>query len=253
MFYRTGTLLFALALTCGCSKSSLLSQARDADRNSGVEPNLVPNANFVSDTNSIQDSSQDAVDAQAEPMAGWRITTYYTVIESYFSGRPQQVKGCLKIDCSAAGDPNNVLATLPSDFVATVITEGNGKMTSGANAGRYLNWSGSMPGSGFWLDSAARNAQGTALVAFESAAAHPSVSFGTKFKVLQCGVDSENAEQMNDAACAKLKAGNWVVVDRFEANTKKNHIDLYIGEQDRADMENSVLTVDQVNVVTTLK
>lgn len=162
------------------------------------------------------------------------------------------ITGCLNVDCSAAGDPNNALGTYPSDFVATVEAEGTGKISSGPAAGKFLNWSGSQPGSGYWLDTAARDAQGNALVPYVSAAAHPSYAFGAAFQILGCGVDSATLAPMDAQACADFKAGKWEIRDRFENDNEVKHLDLYIGLQTTADMNNDPHFVDQVQAITTL-
>src|SRR5436309_1055531 len=82
------------------------------------------------------------------PSGGWEISIYYTPVERYHTGVPKAVTGCLTITCK---NGTAVIGTYPKDFVAAVKEEGNGRITSGAHAGQYLNWS---VGIGFWLDSA---------------------------------------------------------------------------------------------------
>lgn len=183
---------------------------------------------------------------------GWHITTYFSAVESFFTGAPIDITGCLDVDCASPGDPDSALGTYPSDFVDTVQAEGTGKITSGASAGRFLNWSGSEPGSGFWLDDAPRDAQGNALVAYVSAAAHETYPYGASFTVLDCGVDQTTLEPMDAQACSDFRQAAWQVRDRFESNTEVKHVDLYIGLQTTADMNDDLHFVDQVNAVTTL-
>jgi hypothetical protein len=191
-------------------------------------------------------------DAAAMTTTGWHLTTYFSAVESFFTGAPAAVTGCLDVNCSSPGDPDSPLGSYPGDFVDTVQAEGTGKITSGAGAGRFLNWSASQPGSGFWLDDAPRDAQGNALVPYVSAAAHESYPYGAAFTVVDCGVDQTTAEPMDAKACADFQMGKWEVRDRFESNTEVKHLDLYIGLQTTADMNDDPHFVDQVNAATTL-
>jgi hypothetical protein len=193
------------------------------------------------------------VDQAAPGTPGWHLTTYFTALESFYTGAPAAVTGCLDASCTAPGDPGNALGSYPADFVAAVQTEGTGKITSGNEAGQYLNWSGSQPGSGYWLDMAPRDAQGNALMPYVSAAAFDTYPFGDAFAVLDCGVDSTTFMPMDAQACADFQKASWQVRDRFESNTEVKHLDLYLGLQDQADMNNDPHFVDQVNAVTTLK
>jgi hypothetical protein len=196
-------------------------------------------------------------DADAAPEAGaltpgWHLTTYFSAVESFFAGAPVAVTGCLDVDCSSGGDPDNVLGDFPDDFVDTVQAEGTGRIDSGPSAGRFLNWSAGQPGSGFWLDDAPRDAQGTPLVAYVSAAAHPSYAYGATFSIVDCGVDQTTAQPMNAAACGDFQKATWEVRDRFENDAEVRHVDLYIGLQTEADMNDDPHFVDQVDAVMTL-
>lgn len=184
--------------------------------------------------------------------SGWRITAYFTAVDSFFSGPSAALTGCLNVNCNAPGDPANALGTFATAFSDTVMTEGTGKITTGPHAGKYLNWSGGQPGSGYWLDSWPCDAQGSALVPYVSAAAYGTYAFGTAFRVVSCGVDGLSGDPMDTQACADFKAANWVVRDRFEATTERRHIDLYIGQQDRTNMDNNPHFVDQTGASTTL-
>jgi 3D (Asp-Asp-Asp) domain-containing protein len=163
---------------------------------------------------------------------GWRVTTYYTPVERYHGGAGETVHGCTTIDCTN-GDAT--LGTFPADFVETVRTEGAGRLTSGPNAGRYLNWA---DDTGFWLDSAPRDAQGQPLAALRTAAADPSVlPAGTTFRLASCGT---NADAISAPACSQLKQATWRVSDQFGSPAGgAKHIDLYLGEEDRPNFEQS--------------
>jgi hypothetical protein len=156
-------------------------------------------------------------------------------VEQYHAGPPAAVRGCLALGC-ANGTLD--LGTYASDFVRAVKDEGTGRITSGPQAGTYLNWSIDV---GYWLDTAPRDARGQALVPYVSAAADPSIAFGTPFNVLACGVDDStgSAADIDSRVCAQLQAANWLVQDRFTEGRVGQHLDLYIGEEDQPDFSNS--------------
>lgn len=152
------------------------------------------------------------------------MTIYYTPVMSYYSGPPQTVTGCLTLQCS---NGTATLGTFPSDFVAQVHEEGTGKI--GPN--QYLNWSGN---TGYWLDTLPRDAQGNALVPYRSAAADPSIPFGTTFKIQSCGADTATAAPTAASVCASYTWQMWEVEDRFTVGAVGQHVDLYVGEQSSA-------------------
>jgi len=149
---------------------------------------------------------------------------YYTAVETYYSGPAQNVVGCRVLNCGSGKD---ALGSFPSDFVQEVKKEGTGKIA----AGSYLNWS---IDTGYWLDSAPRDARGGVLIPFQSAAADPRIAFGTAFHVLSCGGDTVAGTPVSAQVCARYQAPTWVVSDRFTEGAVGNHVDLYIGEQDSA-------------------
>jgi hypothetical protein len=159
---------------------------------------------------------------------GWELSVYYTAVERYHSGSPAEVHGCLVLDCVNGTDS---LGTFPSDFVQAVKDEGSGRITSGPHAGQFLNWSIDV---GYWLDSAPRDARGIALEPFVSAAADPSIPYVTPFTILDCGVDIHNGAPIDPSVCARISSANWIVRDRFTVGAVGKHMDLYIGEEDRA-------------------
>lgn len=203
----------------------------------------------------VVDASHDAGrdgGTDAGSSGGWHLTTYFSALDSFYGGATAALTGCLNVDCSAGTDPTSALGTYSVDFTVAVQTEGTGKITTGPQAGQYLNWSASQPGSGYWLDTAPRDAQGNALVPYVSAASHPSYAFGANFAVLDCGVDMTAGTPMDPAACADFMAATWQIRDRFEANTEVRHLDLYIGLQTALDMNDDPHFVDQITAVTTL-
>jgi hypothetical protein len=159
----------------------------------------------------------------------WRLSTYYTAVESYHAGSPLAVVGCLVQDCTAGGAP---LGTYPSDFVQAVKNEGTGRITSGEHAGQYLNWSSDV---GYWLDSVPADSSGRRLVPFRSAASD-ALAQGTRFVVAGCGTQGRQA--LASAACSRISDTTWEIRDEFTPGLGgAGHVDLYIGEEDRPNFE----------------
>lgn len=187
--------------------------------------------------------------AQPTNSGGWMLTVYYTAVQAYHSGPPQQVRGCLQINC-AHGQDN--LGTYPRDFVQAVKDEGTGRITSGPNASKYLNWSIDV---GYWLDSAPRDARGGALLPWISAAADPAIPFGSRFSVLDCGVDdsTKQASDVPASTCGRIQRASWRVVDRFTSPNVGKHVDLYIGEENEPNfVANSPLVISTQGAITSL-
>jgi hypothetical protein len=163
------------------------------------------------------------------PSDGWEVSIYFTAVESYYSGPPQDVIGCLRLECVNGSDP---LGTYPSDFVQAVRDEGTGRIVRGPNAGRYLNWS---IDSGYWLDTSPRDARGLELEAYVSSAADPSIPYDSVIRLMACGADISTSEPIAPGVCSKLSDRPWIVRDRFTVGGVGKHIDLYLGEQDRSE------------------
>ncbi|MEU9844340.1 hypothetical protein AB0C69_34580 [Actinomadura sp. NPDC048032] len=171
------------------------------------------------------------VPATGEPVplgrvAGWRITTYYTALESLYDGERKAVRGCARFHCSRGKTP---LGSYPKDFLKVVQTEGSGRVTEGPERGRYLNWSHSV---GFWLDDTTRDSRGRPLRAWASAAADRSVlARGRRFAILDCGEDG-GGRAVEDEVCAAFRKARWTVTDLFRPGYGgQNHADVYIGEE----------------------
>jgi hypothetical protein len=160
----------------------------------------------------------------------WKLTVYYTAVESFHHQRSVKVYGCREMGCRWKA----TLGQYPADFVKAVKDEGTGRITHGEHSGKYLCWS---KHDGYWLDTIPRNAQDTALNPWESAAADPSVmNYGSTFQVIDCGVDDTDSSEINAKTCTQIKSARWKIVDRFEPGLGgKNHLDLYIGEEDQDD------------------
>ncbi|GAC1391484.1 MAG: hypothetical protein NVSMB46_04150 [Candidatus Saccharimonadales bacterium] len=172
---------------------------------------------------------------------GWRLTTYYTVVESYHTGASKSLKGCLSRDCSNGYDN---LGTYPDDFIEKVKNEGAGRITSGQYTGKYLNWSYDI---GYWLDKVPANSNGDELIAYESAAADSAaLARNTTFQILDCGPD-ESAFSAN--VCHKIMHARWSITDQFTPGFGgPKHVDLYIGEENQIAFENSDNYLDIKNV-----
>ncbi|PXX68781.1 hypothetical protein DFR70_102467 [Nocardia tenerifensis] len=160
-------------------------------------------------------------DAGADEWSDWTVTVYYTAVESYHDGPRETVHGCLDLDCA---DSDARIGELPSDFVDAVRDEGTGRITSGANAGTYLNWSYDI---GFWLDTQPRDAGGEILQPFRSAAAE-GMAPGTRLRLADCGIiDPESAPP-----CTEFQSAEWIIGDEFIPGPGgPHHLDLYIGEE----------------------
>jgi hypothetical protein len=165
--------------------------------------------------------------------AGWRLTTYYTAVESFHHEPRVQVRGCLRLECEFGRD---VVGSYPRGFVRAVHDEGSGRITSGTHRGRYLNWSSD---TGYWLDSRPRDAGGGSLTPYVTAAADPSVlGRGVRFQVVRCGSSQDDGSALDPAACGRMRSARWVVRDEFTPGLGgRRHLDLYLGEEDREDFE----------------
>ena len=153
---------------------------------------------------------------------GWEVTVYYTAVEEFHDGEPEEVSGCLRLDCS---DGDDDLGRYPEDFVQAVRDEGTGRTADG----QYLNWSYDV---GFWIDSQPRSSDGRALVPFVSAAADPGVlPHGTRFTISACG-HQDDGSALPAATCAALRRASWLITDEFTPGLGGNrHIDAYIGPE----------------------
>jgi hypothetical protein len=171
---------------------------------------------------------------QAPP--GWKLTVYYTAVESFHHGNRVPVTGC-DLQANECSNGTAPLGSYPDDFVAKVKDEGTGRITSGTYAGKFLAWDAQ---GGFSLDTSASDAAGNPLRPFVSAAADDSVPLGTHVKVLDCGVDSTTKQAPAAADCGRLSAPDWVVTDRNGNAAGSRELNLYVGEEDRADFDNAV-------------
>ncbi|TYB41655.1 hypothetical protein FXF69_36445 [Actinomadura chibensis] len=157
---------------------------------------------------------------------GWRITTYYTALESLYRGKRKAVRGCAKFHCSHGKTP---LGSYPADFLKVIQTEGSGRITAGPQRGRYLNWSHSV---GFWLDDTTRDSRGRPLRAWSSAAADKSVlARDQRFAIIECGREG-GGRPLEREVCERFQKARWTVTDLFRPGYGgQNHADVYIGEE----------------------
>lgn len=177
---------------------------------------------------------------------GWLVTTYYTAVESLHNGPPETVIGCTQLDCRTG---NSDLGHFPADFVLAVHEEGTGRITNGSHAGMYLNWS---TDTGYWLDTAARDAYGHPLQRLRSAAAD-GLAKGTMVQLINCG-HVDNGELPASEVCATLGAPTWVISDAFTPGSGgDHHIDLYLGEETPPGIRDNPLYTTLHNAVLRLR
>jgi hypothetical protein len=126
-----------------------------------------------------------------------------------------------------------LLGSFPGDFVEAVKDEGTGRITRGPHRGMYLSWS---YDTGFWLDSEPVDTDGRRLRPYVTAAADgDALPKQTRFQIVDCGREQEDGSAIDARVCARLKSSTWVVLDAFTPGLGgRRHIDLYIGEEDRA-------------------
>ncbi|WP_067820695.1 hypothetical protein [Actinomadura kijaniata] len=158
--------------------------------------------------------------------ASWRITTYYTAVQSFHGGRLTEVRGCPRLHCKWGKTP---LGKYPADFLKVIKMEGSGRITEGPTRGRYLNWSSSV---GWWLDSSTRDSRARPLRAWSSAAADRDVlARGQRFAVADCG-RTAGGRPLPAKVCDRFRSATWTVTDVFRPGWGgEHHADVYIGEE----------------------
>ncbi|NCA82013.1 MAG: hypothetical protein EOM72_04635 [Opitutae bacterium] len=175
-------------------------------------------------------------------MPGFRLTVYYTPVESFHGGAPQTIQGCTSIGCESG---IQTLGAFPAGFLSEVQLQGSGRITSGAHAGQYLHGS---FGGGFWIGPSPFDAYGSPLRAFETAAADDAVlPRGTRFKLVAPLTESGGAP-LPAAVANRLLSATWDVQDHFEAGYGgARHLDLYVGEQEQPHFASSPFYLMLVN------
>ena len=154
-------------------------------------------------------------------------------MESFHTDAAVNVSGCLIRACSFG---NKLIGTYPASFIKATKTEGTGRITSGMNAGKYLNWSVDV---GYWLDTIPSDGYGTALVPFRTAAADDiALTRGTKF-ALVAPLIQDDGTPLDSTSANKLLSAQWLINDQFTPGLGGAlHLDLYIGEEDRVNFTN---------------
>lgn len=173
----------------------------------------------------------------------YTITVYYTAVESFHTDAAQNVSGCLIRDCSFG---NSLIGSYPASFINATKTEGTGRITSGANAGKYLNWSVDV---GYWLDTIPSDGYGGALVPFRTAAADAiALPKGTQFRLVGPLVQ-EDGSALDAGSASRFLAATWLINDQFTPGLGGAlHLDVYIGEEDRVNFTNSAMYTTLSNV-----
>ena len=173
----------------------------------------------------------------------YTITVYYTAVESFHTDAAQNVTGCLTTTCSFG---NSVIGSYPASFIKATKTEGTGRITSGANAGKYLNWSVDV---GYWLDTIPSDGYGGALVPFRTAAADAiALPRGAQFRLVG-PLKQEDGSALDAGSASRFLAATWLINDQFTPGLGGAlHLDVYIGEEDRVNFTNSAMYTTLANV-----
>ena len=168
---------------------------------------------------------------------------YYTAVESFHTDAAQNVSGCLIRDCSFG---NSLIGSYPASFIKATKAEGTGRITSGANAGKYLNWSVDV---GYWLDTIPSDGYGGALVPFRTAAADAiALPKGTQFRLVG-PLKQEDGSALDAGSASRFLAATWLINDQFTPGLGGAlHLDVYIGEEDRVNFTNSAMYTTLANV-----
>ena len=163
----------------------------------------------------------------------YTITVYYTAVESFHTDSKINVSGCLIRACSFG---SSLIGSYPASFAKATKDEGTGRITSGVNAGKYLNWSSNV---GYWLDTIPSDGYGSALVPFHTAAADDiALTRGTQF-ALVAPLIQDDGTPLDSTSASKLLSAQWLVNDQFTPGFGGAlHLDLYIGEEDRVNFTN---------------
>ncbi|MFD7079012.1 hypothetical protein [Streptomyces sp. NPDC059918] len=161
----------------------------------------------------------DMPQTDTNPQAGYTLTVYFTPGEAYFHGPQRSIHGQV---CAGQNLPDS----FPADYLERVGLEGFGKTVRGD----YLGWDFDRH-CYFATRKPPVGSRENALAPWQSVAANH-LSPGTRIRVTDCGPG------LSDKICTRVKAAHWRVDDlcSIGCDTAK-HLDLYIGEQTRADIE----------------
>jgi len=153
--------------------------------------------------------------------SGYLITSYWTVREEFYRGEKVPVR-----DSSG-----KLLGYYRSDFLEDVMVEGWGKGDRIRNDGSYLGYD---PELGFIKSPEPLDAYGSPLIPWKTVAAPPHLRKGTTIFI----IGFTSSEELSEDIVDKLLTSRFIVSDRGVGLIGR-HIDIYIGEQDRADMNES--------------
>jgi 3D (Asp-Asp-Asp) domain-containing protein len=167
-----------------------------------------------------------------EPSGGWDcasdylITSYWTVAEGFYTGPKIPI---YDVD-------NHLLGYYREDFVAAVKVEGWGKGDGDGNDGRYLGYD--YLTDEFYVSDAPLDAYGNPLVEWETVAVDPQVEPGSSVDIVDLGPNPD----VSDDVRAKL-LNNTFVANDIGAGVTGHHIDVYVGDQIAADMNETDLAL----------
>ena len=153
--------------------------------------------------------------------SGYLITSYWTVREEFYRGEKVPVK-----DSSG-----KLLGYYRHDFLEDVMVEGWGKGDGIRNDGSYLGYD---PELGFIKSPEPLDAYGSPLIPWKTVAAPTHLRKGTIILI----IGFTNSEELSEDVIDKLLTSKFTISDRGASLTGR-HIDIYVGEQDRADMNES--------------
>ncbi|KIZ14640.1 hypothetical protein [Streptomyces natalensis] len=153
------------------------------------------------------------------PQGGYTLTVYFTPSEAYHHGPRRSIRGQV---CAGQSLPYS----FPADYLERVRLEGFGKTARGD----YLGWDFDRH-CYFATRTPPMGSHDNALVPWQSVAANH-LSTGTQIRVTDCGPG------VPGEVCTRVKSAHWRVDDLCSIGCDDvKHLDLYIGEQSRADIE----------------
>ena len=153
--------------------------------------------------------------------SGYLITSYWTVREEFYRGEKVPVR-----DSSG-----KLLGYYRRDFLEDVMVEGWGKGDGVGNDGSYLGYD---PELGFIKSPEPLDAYGSPLIPWKTVAAPTHLRKGTIILI----IGFTSSEELSEDVIDKLLTSKFMISDRGASLTGR-HIDIYVGEQDRADMNES--------------
>ncbi|MFG2623252.1 hypothetical protein ACGFXC_37165 [Streptomyces sp. NPDC048507] len=161
----------------------------------------------------------DLPTAHTAPQGGYTLTVYFTPSEALYRGPRRSIR-----DHACAGQ--NLPDTFPADYLDRVDLEGFGKTVRGDYLGRDFDRR-----CYFTTRTPPQGSHDNTLVPWQSVAANH-LPPGTSIHVTDCGPG------LSTDICARVKAAHWRVDDLCSIGCDDTkHLDLYIGEQTRADIE----------------